>query len=667
LLLLSTGGGTICCRCTTCCFRCRHSGFSSYSWGAGSGGTISSGTSSQTVNATTSGTYTVTVTQGACSGTGTTTLTVNPVPTVTSPPNQSFCHNVTTTAINITGTAGATFDWTNNNVSIGLAASGTGNIPVFTADNTGTSAVTATITITPILAGCSDSPQTFTITVNPLPTVNDPSNQILCAGTNASAVAFSGTTGATFNWASNNTAIGLAANGTGNIGAFSATNTGTTPITATITVTPTLASCPGTPQSFDITVNPLPTVTDPNDQTVCVGNNTANVAFSGSAGATFDWINNTPAIGLAANGTGDIGAFTTSLATTATIIVTPTLNSCPGSPQSFTITANSLPTVTVPANQTFCNAASASIPAFTGTIGATFTWSNNNPAIGLAASGTGNIGSFTPTNTGSSPISATITVTPTIGSSPTCTGTAQTFTITINPSPTVNPVSSQTVCAGQSVSVINFNGSAGATFNWTNSNTAIGLAANGTGNIATFNATNSGTTPITATITVTPTEGFSPTCSGTPQTFTITVNPLVTPTLNVSPTILCASDAPITLSTIQSGIIGTWSGSGVTGNTFNPNGLSGPIILTFNSNSGQCANNNTISITVNAPISVPLTSLPAMCSIDNPIALNTTQSGITGSWSSSTLGAVIGGNTFNPSGLSGSISLTFTPILDNVV
>ncbi|MGG9960751.1 LamG-like jellyroll fold domain-containing protein [Ferruginibacter sp. SUN106] len=62
------------------------------------------------------------------------------------------------------------FNWTNNNTSIGLAASGTGNtIPSFTATNSTASPIVATITVTATANGCTSVAQTFTITVNPLP------------------------------------------------------------------------------------------------------------------------------------------------------------------------------------------------------------------------------------------------------------------------------------------------------------------------------------------------------------------------------------------------------------------------------------------------------------------------------------------------------------------
>ncbi|MBK9484996.1 MAG: hypothetical protein IPO01_07215 [Chitinophagaceae bacterium] len=90
---------------------------------------------------------------------------VNPVA------NQTVCNNTATTAINFTGTA-TTFNWTNNTPSIGLAASGTGNIASFTAVNVAATAVTATITVTPSTGACTGTPISFTITVNPSPVVN---------------------------------------------------------------------------------------------------------------------------------------------------------------------------------------------------------------------------------------------------------------------------------------------------------------------------------------------------------------------------------------------------------------------------------------------------------------------------------------------------------------
>ena len=74
---------------------------------------------------------------GGCNGTALHLITVYPTPNVVQPPNQTLCNGATTNAVNFTGSlANTVFTWTNNNPSIGLPASGTGNIAAFTALNT---------------------------------------------------------------------------------------------------------------------------------------------------------------------------------------------------------------------------------------------------------------------------------------------------------------------------------------------------------------------------------------------------------------------------------------------------------------------------------------------------------------------------------------------------
>jgi subtilisin-like proprotein convertase family protein len=266
--------------------------------------------------------------------------------------------------INYTTVQGAvtSYTWTNNLPSIGLAASGTGNIASFAALNTSAVPVTATVNVTPTYTNngvsCAGSPISFTYTVNPTPTVNAVSNQTVCRGSNTAAVTFTGaTTGTVYNWTNSNTAIGLAASGTGNIPSFAGTNTSTAAITGTITVTPVYTNagvtCTGTPRTFTITVNPIPTVNSVANFPVC-HNSVASTTFSGaSAGTIFSWTNSNPAIGLAGSGTGNISFTainTTSAPVTATITVTPSFvnggTTCVGTSTSFVITVNPLPVVT---------------------------------------------------------------------------------------------------------------------------------------------------------------------------------------------------------------------------------------------------------------------------------------------------------------------------------
>ncbi|MBK8969016.1 MAG: beta-propeller fold lactonase family protein [Lewinellaceae bacterium] len=469
-------------------------------------------------------TITVTPTLGSCTGNPVNfTITINPSPVMDDPMDQTVCAGTAVSVMFNSPGFNPNYSWTNSNPAIGLSGGGFGNIN-FTAANVATPQ-TGTITVTPAQNGCTGPAQTFTITVNPTPTVTQPAPVITCGGQTV-AVNFTGNPpGTIFNWTNSNTAIGLAASGAGslNFTAASVTNTET----ATITVTPQIGSCVGNAVSFTITINPGLTVDPPGNQIVC-GGDAVSVMFSGSGNnPTYNWTNSNTAIGLGASGNGNIN-FTSANVTgvqTGTILVTATANGCTSPPQQFTITVNPTPNVNQPANTISCGGQAVSV-SLTGSTGATFNWTNDNPAIGLAASGAGSI-NFTAANP-ATPQTANITVTPSIGP---CTGTAISFTITINPTPTLDPPANQSVCAGDNV-LVNFTGTGSSpTYNWTNSNPAIGLPASGSGDIN-FTAANVNAVQ-TATITVTPTENG---CAGPAQTFTITVTPvpLVTQPIDVN-------------------------------------------------------------------------------------------------------------------------------------
>jgi hypothetical protein len=110
------------------------------------------------------------------------TITVNPVATVDFVADANFCDGETSTEIVFTSlVAGASFAWTNNEPGIGLDASGTGDLPSFTAVNTGLTPIVATIEVTPTANGCEGTPFTFTITVNPRPVITLNGDSPVCA------------------------------------------------------------------------------------------------------------------------------------------------------------------------------------------------------------------------------------------------------------------------------------------------------------------------------------------------------------------------------------------------------------------------------------------------------------------------------------------------------
>ena len=516
------------------------------------------------------------------------TITVNPTAHVTDPADQIVCHleNITAVTFATDNTGGTvSYAWTNDTPSIGLAASGSGDIAAFAATNPTDAPVTATITVTPTFTNggksCVGPSEQFTITVNPTAHVTDPADQVVCNTESTSAIFGTNNTGGTvtYDWVNDNSAIGLAGSGVGDI-SFTATNIGLSPITATITVTPTFTnggkSCVGPSEQFTITVNPTAHVTDPADQIVCHLENITAVTFAtDNTGGTvsYAWTNDTPSIGLAASGSGDIAAFAatnpTDAPVTATITVTPTFTnggkSCVGPSEQFTITVNPTAHVTDPADQVVCNTESTSAIFGTNNTGGTVTydWVNDNPAIGLAGSGVGDI-SFTATNIGLSPITATITVTPTFtNGGKSCVGPSEQFTITVNPTAHVFDPLDQIVCNGESTAEVVFgtNNTGGTvTYAWENDNPSIGLDAIGTGTIPSFIATNLNYETDTARITVNPTFSHGgKSCEGPPVEFLIIVNPTPRIEVEVPNDTICTDDVlTINVTNPNGSVEGDW-------------------------------------------------------------------------------------------------------------
>ena len=458
-------------------------------------------------------------------------ITVNPIVQPFVPANQEVCNGAPTTAVILNSLTSAVSSsgttWTNSHPTIGLAPSGTGNIPSFIALNNSDTVVTATITLTSTSNGCTAAPVHFTITINPTPVMDAPPAQEICNAATSSIVHFTGSNIANqYQWVNNTPAIGLTASGLGDIPAFTGINTTSAVLTATITVNPSLNGCTGSPRDFNITVNPTPDMAQPADQSVCNGSATSAISFTSNVtGATYNWTNSQPSIGLPTTGTGEIPSFNPVnndvISTTATITVTPMINSCPGAPKDFSITVLPRPAVIQPLNQVICNGTMADGVVLAGPVaGTSYTWTNDNPSIGLAASGTGNITSFAGINSGNTPVVANITVTATANG---CTGNTRTFSITVDPTPAMSQPPNHIVCSGTTIPGVNFTGTvAGTSFYWINSNANIGLAQNGNGNIPSFVATNTNNYPITAIVSVT---GTANACNSVGTVFTIRVNP----------------------------------------------------------------------------------------------------------------------------------------------
>ena len=246
------------------------------------------------------------------------------------------------------------------------------------------------------------------------------------------------------------------------------------------------------------------------DQIVCEGDLFNTVNFTGTIGATFDWTNSNTAIGLAGMGTGDITGFQSSSVSqiqVATIEVTPSLGACVGSPEQFTLTINPLESSAFSyADSTLCTGDFPEPVIISGAQGGTFSSSPNGLTIdnltGEIDPSTSQVGTYTVSYTTGGQCPSTST---------------RMFEIMDNP--TVDPILDQVVCEGDLFTAVTFSGTAGAIFDWTNSNDSIGLATSGTGDITGFQSSSVSQTE-NGLITVTPSLGM---CIGNPETFELIV------------------------------------------------------------------------------------------------------------------------------------------------
>jgi gliding motility-associated-like protein len=399
---------------------------------------------------------------------------------------------------------------------------------------------------------------------------------------------------------------------------------GTTSVNATpgsagnVCVTASNLCGPSASTCFPVTVSTAsvaPTSATATPNPICVGSSTTLNVNGGSLGTGANWNWYTGSCGGSLVGSGP--SLTVSPGTTTTYYVraqgTCNTTTC----QSVTVTVNPVvnPAWTNPSP--IC-AAAGSInlnTLVTGTVGGTW-------------SGTGVSGSTF------NPASGAQSVTYTVGTAP-C---VQTLNQTITVIPDVNPAwtNPSPVCAA--AGSINLNtlvtGTAGGTWS--------GTGVSG----STFNPA-SGTQSVTYTVGTAPCQELS--------ALTITVIPDVDPSWT-NPSPVCAAAGNVNLNTLVTGTAGgTWSGTGVSGSTFNP--ASGTQSVTYTVGTAPCQETQTHTINVSA-FDPSWTNPGPICDGAATVNLNTL---VTGSGGGTFTGTGVTGNNFDPSGLGGTtVTITYT-------
>jgi len=613
-------------------------------------------------------TYTVTPSVNYCVGSSQTiTVTVNPLP-ITYSNSASVCSG---SNINyaLTSSIPSSFTWaaTDNTNTTGESTT-TQNSSTITdvINNPTTSPQTLVYTVTPTSSGggCIGAAKTLTFSINPKPSMTSASSATICSGGSVS-IPLTSTVTSSFSWSATdnpNTTGELTTAQSSATLANTITNTTTSPQSVIYTVTPTSnLGCIGTTQTVTATVNPIPTASASN-QTICSGQTTSMLLNSTIAGTTFSW--SAPVQTGVSGGSAGAGSSinqllstTSTTSGTANYTVTPSANSCVGTPIHAIATVNPTPTITNSSlSNSICSGTALNFVPTVSISGATFSWTSSitGTVTGVSASGSANI-TDTPVNTGTAPATIVYTITPILSG---CSGPSVNYTVTVNPKPAVT-AANQNICSGSATNVNLSSTVGGTTFSWpapTQSNVSGGAAGSGSSIAQTLSVVSTGTG--TATYQVTPSANG---CSG--SAYNVQVQVTTTPVVSASNQSMCSGQTTnIPLSSNVSGTTFSWAsptmtnasggsaGSGssitqtLTATSSAPGQVVYSIVPTANGCSGATVN---VNVTVNPYPVGSANNQTIISGQTSSVALSSTVAGTSFVWGAPTQTNVSGGTAGN--------------------
>jgi len=506
----------------------------------------------------------------SCSNNTTVSITVWPLPTADAGTPQTICQG-TSASLTATGLPGSTYTWNN----------GAGN----TANVTVSPGISTTYTVSVVDANsCGTATDNVAVNVSPLPVITTHPDTI-CKGSTYLIVA-------TINYSSS---VLWTSSGTGHFNDSTLVNPIYTPSLAdnnlgNVTLTAAATSACGTSTGVILLalVQPLPPTLTNADTSICI--NAPLFLLTGlPVGGTFS------GVGISGNQFNPLTAGAGSHAITYTISDS---HGCTNFSKD-TITVWPLPTANAGTDQTICNGTSATLTA-TGLPGSNYQWDHNagNTATVIVS----------PTTT--------TTYTVSVSDSRSC-GTATDIVIVhVNDLPVITALS-DSICKGNtyqtSISVTNY--------------TSLIWSTSGSGTFSNpallnpiYTPSQSDVTAGSVSLTVTATGNLP--CGNVNASITLHILPLPTIIFTDSLPPVCLNHTPVTL-TGATPAGGTYSGTGVSNNVFNPIVAgSGQHNITYTyTDVYGCTNSDVSTIKVNP---LPIITLPAfgnLCVTESPITL----------------------------------------------
>ena len=522
-----------------------------------------------------------------------------------------------------------------------------------------------------------------------------PQPYTICSGTSTSIQLNNPNSvpGTSFTWTvlSSPNVTGAAAGSGDKISQMLTTTDGINTGTVRYQVTPSAGGCAGTPIAVDVTVSPVPVVTNtPTSmiKDICSGANVNFVPAASVSGTTFSWTSSVigTLTNVSASGNGNItDAPVNATAASAVVIytITPRAGGCDGAKVNVVVTVRPVPTAAA-GDQAICSGQSTSIgitdPNVTGT---TFSWTISSPAnVSGYSAGSGNTISQVLTNTSVSATGSLIyQITPSANG---CSGPVQNVTVTVKPVPVITNTAStlaQQICSGQTLAFTATSGISGATFTWTSSTTgpisAASVSSSGSTPGITDTPVNTGSMPGTVVYHITPHHNG---CDGTPVDFIVTVKPL--PSATIGNTIICSGES-ISLSiqdtpksvpgttfswtaTPSANVTGAVAGNGstISQTLKTTNASMGNVVYTITPSANGCSGPvTTVTVSVNPSVTVNAGADLAVCeapSMPMAIPLN---GAIGGSATSGTWFIKVGSGSLSSSSSSGAaVTATYTAV-----